>query len=269
MAVESIVLGDVTLNHRIDGDDGKPWLILSNSLATDHRMWEPQMETLTATHKVLRYDTRGHGTSSVPDGPYDFDMLVGDVIALMDALDIASADFMGLSLGGMTGLGLTLDHTDRINRIICCDARADAPDMYRQMWPHMISRARENGMDGVAEQTITRWFSEQFRDDPANIDVLVSTAEMVRDTPAEGYAGCAGALMGLDYLPRLGEITVPSLYVVGERDPAAPPEVMQHMAEATPGSRFEQIAGAAHLSNLENPEKFNAIVAGWLAGDQT
>ena len=268
MAGESIVVGDVTLNHVIDGDPGKPWLILSNSLATDHRMWRPQIEMLTATHRVLRYDTRGHGVSSVPQGPYDFDMLVGDVVAMMDALQIDTATFMGLSLGGMTSLGLALDHADRIDAIICCDGRADAPDIYKQMWPQMISRARENGMSGVAEQTITRWFSEAFRDDPDNVSVLVSTADMIRETPVEGYAGCAGALLGLDYLPRLGEIAVPSLYVVGEHDPAAPADVMRDMAQRTPGSEFAMIPGAAHLSNLENPQRFNAIVATWLAEHQ-
>ncbi|MEM9105715.1 MAG: 3-oxoadipate enol-lactonase [Pseudomonadota bacterium] len=268
MAGESIVLGDITLNHTIDGDADNPWLILSNSLATDLSMWAPQIETLTATHRVLRYDTRGHGASSVPEGPYDFDMLVADVISLMDALDIEKADFMGLSLGGMTALGLALDHGHRINRIICCDARADAPDMYKQMWPHMISRAQQNGMNGIAEQTLTRWFSERFREDETNINVIVSTGDMIRNTPVEGYVSCANALMELDYLPRLGEISVPSLYIVGEFDPAAPAEVMQAMADATPGSQFEMIRGAAHLANLEDPDKFNEIVSGWLAKDQ-
>lgn len=268
MAGENIVVGDVTVKHVIDGEPGKPWLILSNSLATNHTMWDPQIDTLTATHRVLRYDTRGHGESSVPEGPYSFDMLAGDVIGLMDALDIQTATFMGLSLGGMTALGLALDHADRIGHIICCDGRADAPDMYKQMWPNMISMARENGMNGVAEQTITRWFSESFRDDPGNVDVLVSTADMIRGTPVEGYAACASALLGLDYLPRLGEITVPSLYIVGEHDPAAPADVMCDMAQKTPGSEFAMISGAAHLSNLENPLRFNEIVATWLADHQ-
>ena len=110
MSSNTVAIGTHTLNYRIDGQPGHPWLVLSNSLATDHEMWQPQIDVLTRTHQVLRYDTRGHGMSSAPDGPYEFDHLVSDVIALMDALQIETAAFMGLSLGGMTALGLALEH---------------------------------------------------------------------------------------------------------------------------------------------------------------
>ncbi|MEX3009701.1 alpha/beta fold hydrolase [Hoeflea sp. TYP-13] len=266
MSVDKIVLNGVALTCRIDGEPDKPWLILSNSLATDHRMWEPQLDALARTHQVLRYDTRGHGTSTAPAGPYEFGHLVSDVIGLMDALDIETATFMGLSLGGMTSLGLALDHSDRIERIICCDGRADAPDIYRQMWPAMIANARENGMGALVGPTLERWFSEEFHENPANRQTLEATGDMIRRTDVEGYAGCASALMGLDYLPRLPQIAIPALYVVGERDPAAPQAVMQGMAEATPGADFAVIPGAAHLSNMERPDVFNEIVTNWLQG---
>ncbi len=266
MSVDKIVFNGVALTCRIDGDVGKPWLILSNSLATDHRMWEPQLDMLASTHQILRYDTRGHGTSTVPVGPYEFNHLVVDVIGLMDALDIDTATFMGLSLGGMTSLGLALDHPHRIEQVICCDGRADAPDIYRQMWPAMIANARENGMGALVGPTLERWFSEEFHANPANRQTLDATGDMIRRTAVEGYAGCASALMELDYLPRLPQIKIPALYVVGELDPAAPLAVMQEMADATPGADFAVIPCAAHLSNMERPGVFNEIVSGWLLG---
>ncbi len=267
MALQFVEVGDTILAYRIDGDANKPWLILSNSLATDHSMWEPQLEALLPHRRLLRFDTRGHGDSSVPPGPYSFEHLVGDVIGLMDALQIDSADFMGLSLGGMTALGLALDHPDRIGRIICADARADAPEAYRQMWPAMIARAREAGMEGVAEPTLERWLSADFHADAANQSTIESTGRMIRRTPVEGYAGCAGALIALDYHRHLPKLSVPALYIVGEHDPAAPPEVMRAMAEATPGADFVLIRDAAHLSNVEQPDRFNDIVVDWLTRD--
>ena len=268
MTTANIEIGDVSLACRIDGDAGKPWLILSNSLATDHSMWSPQLDMLTRSHQVLRYDTRGHGKSPAPPAPYSLDDLVGDVIGLMDKLEIQTASFMGLSLGGITSLGLALDHPDRIERIICCDGRSDAPEIYQQIWPAAIARARDAGMDALVEQTLERWFSAGFRADEASQPVLSATGDMIRRTSVEGYAGCASALMGLNYLPRLPEISIPALFIVGETDPAAPPDVMKTMAERTPGADFVLIPEVAHLSNLERPDLFNAAVRDWLDGQQ-
>ncbi len=267
MTLETVTLATVSLAYRVEGDADKPWLILSNSLATDHRMWSPQMQALTADFRVLRYDTRGHGSSTATAAPYGFDDLTGDVIGLMDHLGIAKATFMGLSLGGMTALGMALDHPDRIERIICCDARADAPDVYKQMWPANIARARENGMSALAGPTIERWFTEAFRNKSASKPVLEETADMITKTSVEGYAGCASALMTLDYLPRLGAIKVPALFVVGAHDPAAPADVMKAMADATPGSAYVRIEDAAHLSNIEQPEAFTAAIQRWLSAE--
>jgi 3-oxoadipate enol-lactonase len=255
----------VEIAYRVDGGAGLPWIVLSNSLATDHRMWEQQMPLLLQSFRVLRYDTRGHGASSAPSAPYSFGDLAGDVLALMDHLQIERASFMGLSLGGMTGLELALRHGGRFDRFVCADARADCPDAYRQIWPGNIERARAGGMEAVADGTLERWFSPQFRSDPANAPVLAVTREQIVATAVEGYVGCASALLTLDFLKDLGRIDKPFLYVVGETDPAAPVAVMRGMAEATPGSTFEIIPVAAHLANVEAPDAFNAILSQWLA----
>src|SRR3712207_4811904 len=115
------------------------WLILSHSLAADHTMWDAQIPALTTRYRVLRYDTRGHGLSDAPDGPYSFDMLVDDVVALMDHYAIDKAAYMGLSLGGMTGLGLALAHPNRVEKLVCCDARADTPEPVMKGWDERLA----------------------------------------------------------------------------------------------------------------------------------
>lgn len=264
MSLQKARLNGVDIAYRIDGEAGKPWVILSNSIATDHGLWARQIQALTTSFRVARYDTRGHGESSAPAGPYGFDDLAGDVVALMDHLGIARCTFVGVSLGGMTALALALDHPSRLDGVVCADARADAPDAYKQMWPANIEAARTKGMAALVEPTLQRWFSEGFRAEPASRRVLSDAAAMIARTSVEGYAGCANALMTLDFLPRLGAISVPSLFVVGEHDPAAPAAVMKAMSAATPGSSFAVIENAAHLANIEQPDAFNAAVLGWL-----
>lgn len=235
-----------------------PWLILSNSLATDRGMWRPQRAELEKRYTVLSYDTRGHGQSDVSESDFGFDTLAADVVALMDHLGIDKAKFMGLSLGGMTGLALALWHPDRIKRVVCCDARADAPDAFKAMWDNNISVSTSGGMAAIADGTIPRWFSPEFRADPANADLLASVREMILRTPAEGYRKAARCLQTLDLLKSLDQIAVPAQFIVGELDPAAPLPVVQDMADRVDGAQVHVIPKAAHLSNLEAPDVFLA-----------
>ena len=212
------------------------WLILSTSIASDHTMWDPQIPALTTRYRVLRYDTRGHGLSDAPDGPYSFDLLVEDVIALMDSHGIDKATFMGLSLGGMTGLGLALKHPGRIEKLVCCDARADAPEPYVKGWDERIALVDRAGMQGILGATVERWLTPAFRKE--NPEVVARVEQMILSTPVAGYKGAAAALKQLDYLKDLARITVPTLFVVGAEDAGAPPDVMQRMADAVPGARL-------------------------------
>ena len=133
-----------TLSARLDGPKDKPWMVLSNSLGADLSMWDPQMPALTARHRVLRYDGRGHGESALSTSPIRMDTLVADVIALLDRLGIERVEFLGLSLGGMTGLGLALNHPQRLTRLICCAARADAPPDYVHTWDERIAAIKSD-----------------------------------------------------------------------------------------------------------------------------
>ena len=247
-----------------DGPAGAPWLVLSNSLATDNRMWLEQMDAFTTSRRVLRYDSRGHGQSGVPAEPYGFPDLADDVIQLMDHLGIAQTDFAGVSMGGMTGLALALRAPSRVCRLVCCDARADAPDAYRKIWDGNIAKLHESGIEALCEPTIERWFTAPFRNNADNQELLDTVRDMICDTPATGYEGAARCLQSLDLLSHLGGIKVPTLYVVGDQDPAAPVPVMQDMADRTPGSALAVLDDAAHLSNMEQPDAFNERVLAFL-----
>nr|WP_306268987.1 3-oxoadipate enol-lactonase [Pararhizobium sp. IMCC3301] len=256
--------GASRLNYRIDGPDVGPWIVLSNSLGATLEMWAPQMEMLTATFQVLRYDTRGHGGSDAPTGPYDFDDLTGDVIALLDHLEIETAAFMGLSMGGMTGLGLALDHSQRIERLVCADARADAPEGFRTSWDERIAKVERGGLEAIVEGTLSSWLTPDWH--AANPQAARNIADMVLCNDRNGYIACCRALQGLDYLRRLPEISVPVLFVGGALDKGAAPEVMQAMADATPDARYHSIEGAAHVANINAPEAFNSAIEPFLKG---
>ncbi|MBL8653461.1 MAG: 3-oxoadipate enol-lactonase [Alphaproteobacteria bacterium] len=254
-----------TLAMRIDraADAAAPWIVLSNSLAADHRMWDAQIPLLTRTHNVLRYDTRGHGASGVPKGPYSFADLVADAVAVMDHHGIAKAVFIGLSLGGMTGLGMALAHPDRLSALICCDARADAPPPYVQGWRDRIAAIEKGGMDAIASGTIERWLGAAFR--AQHPEIAGQLAETIRTTPVEGYRGCAAALMALDYRKDLPKIAMPCLFIVGADDLAAPPDAMRDMAQAVTGAEFVMLPAAAHIANVENAVAFDGAIADFLA----
>ena len=257
-----IDLGGYALNTRIDGPEGADWIILSNSLGADLTMWNDQIATLSARYRVLRYDTRGHGDSDCVAGEYSFADLTGDVIAVMDHFEIERCAFMGLSLGGMTGLGLAIDHADRVSSVVCADARADAPPPFRANWDDRIAKVSEGGLEAIVDGTLASWLTQSWRD--ANPDRVKSIRAMVLSNDPQGYIACCHALKGLDYLRHLGRVGVPVFYVGGEQDMGAAPEVMQAMADATPGGTYVSIPDAAHVANINAPTTFNAAIAEFL-----
>ena len=259
-----VEVGGVRLRTAIDGAPGAPWLVLSNSLGANLSMWDRQMAALTVSFRVLRYDTRGHGGSDVPPGPYDFADFTGDVLGLMDHFGIEKARFMGVSLGGMTGMGLAIHHGARLERLVVADARADAPDGFRSMWDDRIARIRDGGIGAIVEGTLESWISAASRDaDPGISDIVRG---MVSATDQAGYIATCEGLKQLDYFRDLHRIMIPTLFVGGSEDRGAAPEVMGEMASRTPGGRYVSIDGACHLANLDMPDAFNEAVVDFLSG---
>jgi 3-oxoadipate enol-lactonase len=220
---------------------------------------------LTQTFRVLRYDTRGHGASAVPPGPYAFDDLVSDVIGLLDHMQITRATYVGLSLGGMTGIGLALAHPERLEKLVVCDARADGPEGFVKSWDERIAAIEKGGLAAVVAGTMERWLVPSFR--TANPEVTKRLADMILGTQPAGYVGCASALKRLDYLKDMHKITTPSLFVVGREDLGAPVAAMQQMTDRVAGARLAVIDNAAHLPNIDNAAGFDQAIAGFLGLD--
>jgi 3-oxoadipate enol-lactonase len=263
MSAALVDVGDARLACETQGETGRPWIVLSNSLGADLSMWDAQMATLARTHRVLRYDTRGHGRSSLGSEPVTMSRLVADVVALLDHFEVGRADVMGLSLGGMTALGLGLDHPQRVRRLVCAACRADTAPAAAEAWTARIAAAEAGGMAAVAETTLERWFTPATRAQRPEMVDRVRAAFLA--TPVKGYAACAEAIKHLAYGARLRSLSAPTLFVAGEADVAAPPEVMRGMADASPLGTFEIIQEAAHLINIEQAGIFDTIVSRFLA----
>lgn len=246
-------------HSRVDGPEDAPWIVLSNSLGANLHMWDDQMPLLTQHYRVLRYDVRGHGKSAAPDGPYTFDDLMGDVLGLMDAHQIGRADYMGLSMGAMTGMGLAIHHPRRFRRMVLCDGRADAPPAFRDLWSQRVAAVEAGGLDAIADGVMAMWLNESFR--AANPDRVTALRGMVTGNDPAGYAACCEALKTLDYLKDLPRAGVPITYVGGGADKGAPPDVMRAVAAATPGARYVEIPGGGHLPNIDSAAAFNAALS--------
>lgn len=257
-----VSLGAVDLNATLDGPPGAPHVTFSHSLASDLRMWDPQATALAKSYRVLRFDTRGHGASDVPPAPYSLDELVGDVIGLLDALEVERTHFVGLSLGGMVAQGLALGHADRVASITVANSISVLPDDAQPMWDERIRIAREQGMGALADTTIQRWFTEAAR--TRNEAVVARIRAQIVETAVDGYVGCSEAIKQLDYAPRLAEIEVPTLFIAGDQDAGTPASAMRRMHQMVTGSKYVELE-AAHLSNLEQPERFTAALAEFLA----
>lgn len=222
-----------------------PAVVLSNSLGSDHRMWDAQVAELEKHFTVVRYDTRGHGTSPVPAGPYSIDDLTDDLVALLDRLDIERAHVVGLSLGGMTAMRLAARNPERVDRMVLLCTGAHLPPA--QGWTDRAATVRAGGSVAVAEAVVARWFSPGYPGD------RTYWQQMVAATDTEGYAACCEAIAKLDIREQLQDIAAPTLAIAGSDDPATPPAVLASIADAVPGARLLVVEQAAHLANAEQP----------------
>ena len=229
----------IDINYRIDGPEGAPWVTMSNSLATTHRMWDAQMAAFSTQYRVLRYDKRGHGETDVTPGPYSFELLADDVLALLEALQIARTHFVGLSMGGMTGMTMALRKPGVLRTLVLCS------------------------MEPLVESTVARFLTaDTVRSRPADADAVRA---MVRTTPVVGYTGCCQAIAKLNLTDRLREIAIPTMVVVGADDPATTVEMARTIQQRIVGSELVILKDAAHLSNIEKADAFNEAVLGFLA----
>jgi 3-oxoadipate enol-lactonase len=248
----------VALHQESCGPDDGPVLLMGGSLGTTLAMWEPQLPALSARHRVVRFDHRGHGGSPVPDGPYSLAGLGGDVLALMDRLGVRRASYCGLSLGGMVGQWLAINAPQRIERlvVICTSPYLPPADGWRQR----AATVRQAGScAAVADTVLPRWFTPGWSE--AHPDVVARLRTMIASIAAEGYAGCCEAIAEMDLREGLASIAAPTMVIAGRQDPATPPEQGASIAHAVPRARFEVLDPGAHLASVERSDDVTRLIA--------
>jgi 3-oxoadipate enol-lactonase len=247
--------GDLCIRYELSGADDRPVVLFSNSLGTSFRMWDVQTAEFANRFRILRYDTRGHGETAVTPGPYSVEQLGRDVLRLLDAIGIARVHFCGLSLGGMIGMWMGVNASDRLDSLVLANtaARIGTTDG----WNARIERIRQAGLAAAAPSILERWLSPEFRS--REPETAATLEVMLAATPVEGYAGCCAALRDADLREAIGAIRLPVLVFGGAKDAATPPADTRSIAERIAGARYIEF-DAAHLSNLEATVDFNAAL---------
>ncbi|QAU32986.1 3-oxoadipate enol-lactonase [Janthinobacterium sp. 17J80-10] len=252
-------LADVSIHYQLDGDEKSPVLVMSNSLGTTLDMWAPQVEALSARFRLLRYDTRGHGQSQVTPGPYSIPQLGGDVLGLLNHLGIEKAHYCGLSMGGITGMWLAISHPQRIDRLVLANTAAYIGPP--ENWTTRVAKVQQDGIASIASAVVSRWLTPDYAEQhPEQVAYL---EDMLKATPAEGYAANCIAVRDADYREAVRKITAPTLVIAGAGDLPTPPSDGRYLAESIPGAKYVELAGA-HLSNQQEPQRFSSSVLEFL-----
>ena len=253
----------IETSYELYGKEGAPWLVLSHSLACSVRMWDPQIAALKDGFRILAYDTRGHGASEAPKGPYTLEMLADDLKALLDALGVKDPHYCGLSMGGMIGQTFALKYPGVFRTLMLADTTSRYPAEAWPQWQQRIAIAEEKGMQPLVQATLERWFTEDFRN--SHPEPVAAIAKLIASTPVAGYAGCCHAIPKINVTDRLKEIKAPILVICGDKDPGTPPAMSEEIHRSAPGSKLVMIPNAAHLSNLENPAAFTGAMQEFMA----
>jgi 3-oxoadipate enol-lactonase len=249
----------VEVSYTEDGPADAPVVVLSNSLGATRGMWDPQVPALAERYRVVTYDTRGHGESPAPAGPYSLDDLVDDVVALLDRVGTQRAHVVGLSLGGMTAMRLAAREPARVNRLVAL-ATSAKPDP--QGFLDRAAAARSGGTEPLAPTVVSRWLTPAYAAE--HPDLVARLEAMIAGADDEGYALCCEVVAAVDLREDLGRITAPTLVVSGAEDPALPPPHQQAIADGIAGASLVSVSPGAHLPNLEQPLEVIGALLGHL-----
>lgn len=250
----------VTLHYKHEGVSGGESLVFINSLGTDLRVWDGVTPHLTSQFQIVRFDKRGHGLSDAPPAPYSMSELAGDLVGLLNHLNIQSAILIGQSVGGMIAQQTALDYPERVKALVLCDTAAKIATS--DYWDERIANLRQHGMPKLADAILGRWLAPEFvNQNPA---VYKGYWNLLTRQPLEGYIGTCAALRDADLRDRLNEIYVPALVLCGQNDMATTPETVSGLAEGLPNARFALIENAAHTPSVEQPEALATAILDFL-----
>jgi 3-oxoadipate enol-lactonase len=251
-----IKANNIQINYELEGPEDAPTVMFSHSLAANLNMWHPQVQELKGRFRILRYDMRGHGKSEATDGAYSFEQLGNDAVSLMDALDIEMVHWVGLSMGGMIGMELGINHSHRVQTLTLANTKAFSPPGYSQERDARIDLVEKKGMDPLVEQIIGRWFTDKFT--AKNPGVIETVRKMIRTTPPIGMIGSCHALNGLDYKDNVSNIKTPTLIIAGEKDESTTVEDAEYLHHQIKDSQLVVLENCKHFSNMEKAAEFNA-----------
>jgi len=252
-------LDDLRIHYELSAPGRAHTVVLSNSLGSNFSMWDAQVPALTQHFRVLRYDTRGHGQSSIPPGPYTVEQLGRDVIALLDQLRLGRVHFCGLSMGGSTGMWLGTNAPQRLDKLVLCNtsARIGTPEI----WNPRMDAVRNGGLQAISNGVLSRWLSESFR--AKFPDVAAKTQHMLESTDPGGYLANCAAIRDFDARETVASIALPTLVISGTHDVSTPAADGRYLAAHIHGARYIEL-DAAHLSNIEQSAQFTFEVVTFL-----
>ena len=251
-------LHDVTLHYEEDGDPNGAPVVFANSLGTNLHLWDPILPHLPQGLRIIRYDKRGHGQSSVPPAPYAMGALVRDAEQLLDHLNVRDAVFVGLSIGGLIGQGLAVKRLDQVRALVLSNTAAKIGT--QEMWQDRIEAVRKGGIEALADAVMERWFSRDF----LASDALPQWREMLVSQPDEGYIGCSAAIAGTDFYTPTSGLRLPVMGIAGSEDGATPPDLVRETVELVPGASFHLMRRAGHLPCVEQPEDYAGLLTNFL-----
>lgn len=241
---------------------------MTHSMTSDSGMWAEQVPALlSAGFQVLRIDMRGHGGSDVPTEETTLAELGLDVVTVLNGLSVDKAHYVGLSIGGMIGLTLALEHMDRFHSMLLADTAFTSVGDKSATVQRIGDVKKAGNLLALVDGNMERRFGDEFR--RANPVRSAALRETLLATKIPGYLACTGAMQKFDYETRLGEIKLPTMIVCGSDDLSTTPQINRKIASLIPGAAYMEIAGGRHFPNVEFPERFNSILIDWLGRQRT
>jgi 3-oxoadipate enol-lactonase len=245
----------IRLNVVIDGPDNGEALLLLHSLGCDLSMWDEQAKALAGKFRLIRFDARGHGRSASPPGDYTIDDLGHDALAVLDQAGVDRAHLCGISMGGVTAQWLAITAPTRVRSLTLANTAARIGTV--ESWQTRRDTVLDRGMNAIADAVIGRFFSEAFR--AASPTVVSGFYATLEHTNPQGYAGCCAALRDADLRGDLRRIAAAARVIGGNKDVSTPLADAEALAQGIAGARLS-VLDAAHLSNIEQPARFTALL---------
>jgi len=255
-------LPDQTVHYEYDQTVGQPTLCLLHCFGSNHGFWDLQLPYLSG-YSLLRPDARGHGQSSRVNGPYSISQMAGDVIALLDHLELEQVQIAGASMGGMVAQHLAIHHPDRIASAMLITTTFEYPEEQRERWRELGLAVQRDGTASVQQVLMERWFAPASREEnrPGYQFMVNAFSQFHPDS----FAWAAEAVRLVDFGNTLHQIKQPTLVVASEHDPGVTPERSRRMADSIPDSQLVWTPHAHHLASLEHPAFVGTAMANFLA----